>query len=68
MFILFIAKNITIIVSLGIPFGKDEYVPIERFSADGMISGMVGACLSRNYLIVCYIGSESILKGDYYDY
>ena len=31
-----------IVASLGIPFGQDEYVYIQRFAAGGMSSGMVG--------------------------
>lgn len=38
----FTEKYKAIVESLCIPFGKDEYVFVERFAAGGMSSGMVG--------------------------
>lgn len=38
----FSEKYKTIVATLGIPYGKDEYVYVKRFAAGGMSSGMVG--------------------------
>ena len=38
----FSEKYKAIVTTLGIPYGKDEYVYVKRFAAGGMSSGMVG--------------------------
>lgn len=51
----FAEKYKTIVEGLHIPFGKDEYVYIEKFAAGGMSSGMVGGIFVEQALqTLCY--------------
>ena len=46
----FVEKYKTITKVLGIPFGEDEHVYIEPFSAGGMSSGRVGGIFIKDAL------------------
>lgn len=43
-------KYMSIVNEFNIPFGKDEYIFIDKFSAGGMSSGMVGGLFAKTAL------------------
>ena len=51
----FVKKYKKIVAELDIPYGRDEYVYIDKFAAGGMSSGMVGGIFVKDALdVLCY--------------
>ena len=48
----FVEKYKKIVIELNIPYGRDEYVYIDKFAAGGMSSGMVGGVFVKDALDV----------------
>lgn len=70
---LLVQKYLAVAYELGIPYGVDEYVYIERFAAGGMSSGQVGGAFVEEGLKTLLrrlplYGGESRLLIHYYNH